>query len=138
MAAAAVPFMIAAGTGTLMSAAGAYSQGAIGRQEAKTEGALIGLQAKQRELARTERLNEAIASQIVSAGASGVALEGSPLQAIEDIAESSRKSQAAEDTGARVSYLAAKSKASQSMKQGRLGAMTSLVQGGTQMAMPFV
>jgi hypothetical protein len=130
--------LVAAGTGSLMSASGAYSQGAIGRQEAKTEGALIGLQAKQRELARTEKLNEAIAAQMVSASTRGIALEGSPLDVIDATVESSKKSQAAEDTGARVSQLAAKSKASQAMKQGRLGAMTSLVQGGTSMVSPFI
>jgi len=139
MAAAAAPvFMGAMGAGSLLSAGGQFAQGQIQRQESKTEAEAIGLQAKQKELARTKSLNEAIASQIATASARGLELAGSPMETIEADTEEARRAQEAEDTATRINQMAVRSAGRQAMRRGRLGAMTSLLQGGSSMAMPFV
>lgn len=136
---AALPAFIGlAATGGLLSASGQYAQGRIAKEESKTESALIGLQAKQRELDRTQRLNEAIASQVTRASASGLQLAGTPIETMEAITERSEREQAAEDVGARITQRMIRSRGNQAEIRGRLGAATSLISSGTQMAGAFV
>ena len=137
--AAAAPLFIGAmAGGSLLSAAGQFAEGSIKRQESKVQADNIGLQAKQKELARTKSLNEAIASQIASASGRGIELTGSPMETIEVDVEEARRAQEAEDTATRINQMAVRSAGRQAMRRGRLGAMTSLLQGGSSMAMPFV
>ena len=139
MAAAALPIFVgAAASGSLLSAAGQYAQGDIVKEESKAEADLLGLQAKQKELARTQKLNEAIASQIVRAGASGVELTGSPMKSIETMTEMSQREQKADDVGARITQRMIRSRGTQAEKRGRLGVATSLFSGATDIGSAFV
>ena len=135
MAAAALPLAMGAmATGSLLSAAGQYSEGRIRKEESKTEAELVGVQAKQKELARTKKLNEALASQMVRAGASGVRLEGTPVQTAEEMVRMSQREQAAEDVGTRVTQRTIRSRGRQAEKLGRLGAYSSLLMSAGQAA----
>lgn len=116
---------------------GAVSQaqaGKIAEIEAETDAAQMETATAAREADRKTDLARAIASQNSQAGASGIALSGSPLTIInEDI---SREQQASErdQLQSRLGVAATKSRGTQARQRGQNLATASLLKGAAQAA----
>ena len=127
--------LIAMGGSTLLGAGSQYQAGRAQQAQYELSAKSEEVGAIQREADRKDALVRAMASQTASAGARGIsAYEGSPLTILQ---EDIRKEEVATERdllNTKIKKMSLQQAGKSAKSQGTLGAVTSLLTGGAQMA----
>jgi hypothetical protein len=120
---------------TLLSAGSQLSAGRTAAKEAELSAQTAELGATQREVDRKERLAQAMATANAQAGAAGIAaFEGSPLTILQQSIENEQTATERDQFNTRVSTLMTRARGKTAKRQAQVGAFTSLLQGGSNVA----
>jgi hypothetical protein len=132
MAQAAIPLMVMS---SLMSAQSQLTAGKAAASEAKLTARTQELGATQREADRKERLASALATANAQAGAAGIAaFEGSPLTILQESIKAEETATERDQFNTRIASLTTRARGASAQGASQLGAMTSLMQGGSNTA----
>ena len=131
----ATALLVASTAGTLLAAGSQIKAGRAASHEAELSAQTAELAATQRETDRKGRLAEALATANAQAGASGIAAcEGSPLTILQQSIENEQTATERDLFNTRISALTTRAKGQTAQRAGRIGAVTSLLQGGSKVA----
>lgn len=126
---------IVASTGaSLLSAGTQISAGKSAVKEAEVSAQIQEVAATQREADRKDALARALATANAQAGASGILFEGSPLTVLQESIRSEETATERDLFNTRISALTTRARGQTARGQARLGAATSLLRGGTDVA----
>ena len=124
-----------AAASTLLAASSQRTAGKTAAKEAELSAQTAELGATQRETDRKERLARAMATANAQAGAAGIrALEGSPLTILQESIKNEETATERDRFNTRISALTTRAKGQTAQRAGRIGAVTSLLQGGSKVA----
>lgn len=117
---------------SLLSAGAQVQAGRASAQEAELSAQTAEVAATQREGDRKERLARAMATANAQAGAAGIAaFEGSPLTILQQSIENEETATQRDQFNTRISALTTRARGSSAQATARVGAATSLLQGGS-------
>ena len=120
---------------TLLSAGSQIQAGRTAAKEAELSAQTAELGATQREADRKERLAAAMATANAQAGASGIAaFEGSPLTILQQSIEAEETATERDAFNTRIAALTTRARGQTQKRVGQVGAATSLLKGGSQVA----
>ena len=127
--------LIVAAAGTLLSAGAQVKAGKDAVKDAELSAKTAELGATQREADRKDRLAQAMATANAQAGAAGIsAFEGSPLTILQQSIENEQTSTERDMFNTRISALTTRARGSAAQSQARIGAASSLIKGGSNIA----